>query len=93
MRTIWKYDIPLVEETHIVMPKGAKPLTAQMQDDRIYLWALVDTDTTSYLRHSFAVVGTGKKVFFDPSGYIGTVQLTGALDGMVFHVFDLGETA
>jgi hypothetical protein len=80
MKQIYKYQI--IHGT-VLMPKGAKILTAQIQDDKPVMWALVDTSQPMKPRN-FEVMYTGQN--FDDTGlkYIQTVQ-----DGpLVLHIFE-----
>jgi hypothetical protein len=80
MKQIYKYQV--IHGT-VLMPKGAKILTAQIQDDTTVMWALVDTSQPMEPRN-FEVMYTGQG--FDDTGleYIQTVQ-----DGpLVLHIFE-----
>ena len=91
MKTIFKYEVaPRVAPNNptvtLALPEGAKVLTAATQNDRIFLWAEVDTDKPVEKRF-FQVFGTGHEM---PTGmgidraYINTVFI----DWMVFHVYE-----
>lgn len=100
MTTIWKYKLTYklgapLEEQELEMPMGAAPLTVQMQEDALCLWAIVNPEAPK-LNHKVYVFGTGGRLpDIDPTvthryrhgyierGYIGSVQ-----DGpYVWHVF------
>lgn len=83
METIWKFVIPLKDESKISMPKGFKILSCQKQQGEICVWARVN-DKAKQVEVSFAVVGTGHPYPSDAWNYVGTV-----VDGdfYVWHVF------
>lgn len=87
MKVIWKYAVKMQDEQEIEMPKNAKMLTVQVQNDVPCIWALVDPNETKELV-KFRIVGTGNE-FEDAmvmdSRYIGTFQLP--LHSLVFHLF------
>lgn len=79
----------------LIMPKGAKILTVQLQkfrgeyDGTPCIWALVDSKAETETR-SFQIIGTGIFDYFSeahPKKYIGTYQLNNI--GIVHHVFEL----
>lgn len=83
--TIWKYQIPLVDEFTLRMPKGACILTVQAQNNHGCLWAMLNPEAEPEERR-FCVVGTGDPM---PPGvqYVGTYQQE---EGMfVWHVFEV----
>jgi len=84
MKTIWKFELMNVIE----MPKGAKILSLQTQDDTPYIWALVDPDVEKEKR-IFSINGTGHPLiyFTAEDNYIGTYQLP--YRGLVWHVFEI----
>lgn len=85
MKTIYKYEIsPGIESFE--MPVGAEVLTVQAQNDKPYLWALVDTTEKAVEMRKFGVYGTGHNMPQEPGEYVGTFQLHGG--SLVFHVFD-----
>ena len=95
MLTIWKYPLELTDSTQqIAMPKGAKILTVQMNDTKICIWALVDSDAETDYR-DFKIYGTGHAIYqsIEDLAYVGTVQmgLLGPLGKsiLVWHVFEL----
>lgn len=83
---IWKYPIPLGTSS-LRMPRGARLLCVQMQENMGYLWALVDQSSPLVDRH-IAIVGTGWTLESLPGEYVGTLQA----DGYVWHIFDRGKS-
>lgn len=82
MKTIYKYPLQVADEQQIEMPMDAQLLDIQVQNSKIVLWALVNTDN-SMCKRTLIMRGTGHKVGY-PGPYIATIQY-GAL---VLHVFD-----
>jgi hypothetical protein len=82
MKRIYKYEL---KEGSVEMPIGAKILSTQTQNDRPYIWTLVDIDAECEFRN-FAIVGTGHDFpEADDFTYINTIQ-----DGQfVWHIFEL----
>lgn len=85
--TIWKYRLTTTDTQYAEMPKGAKILAVQMQNEVPCLWALVDPDQPK-MKVKIAIFGTGHPID-ERWGlkYIGTYQLNGGL--LVFHVFEM----
>jgi hypothetical protein len=84
MKTIWKWK--LQPEIIINMPKSAKILTVQTQNNEPQIWALVDPNKKLYPR-TFCVYGTGHKLPDNPGKYINTFQIDDK-EKLVFHVFE-----
>ena len=55
------------------MPSRAKILTVQLQYDRPFIWALVNTDNNS-LDRIISIYGTGHDISGLEGNYIGTFQ-------------------
>jgi hypothetical protein len=85
--TIHKYPLEMADEFTIDMPKDARILSVQMQRGVPMIWALVDT-TEKEVSHRFALRGTGHDCSGLYYAFVGTFQ-TG--NGLVFHLFDLGD--
>jgi hypothetical protein len=84
MKTIWKYQIPVADTFHLMMPEGAQVLTVQMQGGVPTLWCVVEPDAPQEQRW-FEMRGTGHLVG-EVGDYIATIQLHGG--ALVFHVFN-----
>lgn len=82
--TIWKYLLDIADIQIINLPGHSKPLSVQVQNGELCLWALVEE--TMPLRWSWRVriVGTGHP-FPDylTCQFLGTVQM----GPLVWHVF------
>ena len=89
MKTIWKFELELRTIQHVIMPPGALILTAQMQKDKLCIWALVDPEEIPEVRKLY-VYGTGHPIDdkLDRMFHVATVQ-----DGVyVWHVFESTST-
>jgi hypothetical protein len=81
--SIWKYNLRVVYCQQIQIPRGATPLTVQMQDGVPRLWCRVpDTEAPKDLVE-INTIGTGWKMLVDPGQYIATVQI----ENLVWHYF------
>jgi hypothetical protein len=88
MKAIWKFT--LQQHIRLPIPKGAKLLDVQTQNEHPQAWFLVDPEQPEEDR-IFRVYPTG--VGFDDSGltYTGTFQIKGG--ALVFHVFEEARAA
>ena len=86
-RQVWKYSLAVETRQDVMMPKGARVLTVQVQQGQPCVWALVDphTDPDDYWPVTLCTYGTGHPMPGDPGEYVGTFQLSGG--ALVFHVF------
>jgi len=85
MQIIYKYPlcVRMGGKSEVYLPKGAKFLDVQLQDDIPTLWALIDTDA-DYEFVKLLTIGTGIYLPREPTGeYIATYQD----GGLVWHVF------
>ncbi len=71
------------------MPKGAVILSVGQQNDRPFVWALVDPAAPPSGRQ-IVIVLTGWETAADPGRFLGTIHLHQGRT--VAHVFDMGET-
>ena len=81
MATIWKFPVVIATEHVLMMPKDAQILTVQVQDEKVYLWALVDPENERE-PVTIRAFGTGWEINHE-GVYIGTVQLL----TLVWHFF------
>lgn len=87
VRQVWKFEID-PKKFIVEMPKDAEVLTIQTQNEKPYVWALVNPDAHTELRQ-FEVYGTGHNIHYDMGAerkYINTFQLQGG--SLVFHLFE-----
>ena len=90
MRTIWKYEVPILDDFTLDLPLGAKVLCTDMQWNTPFIWVLVDPEEPT-ATYRFALRGTGH----DASGlsadhHIGSFLLHGG--ALVFHLFQAAPT-
>ena len=83
MKTIYKYDMPILDMWTVLMPVGAEVLSVGVQEGRLRLWAMVET-TAPVMERVFYVCGTGNPVNIGSARFIGTVQM----DFFVWHIFE-----
>ena len=80
MKTVYKYKI----EKGLTLPRGAEVLKVGIQNNDFCLWALVDTESDTCIRH-FEIYGTGHPVEgANELNHLGTI-FEGAF---VWHVFE-----
>jgi len=97
MRTIHKYKLDDVAHANIIdMPEYAEILTAQVQGNDIYIWAMHDTVDGDFphpedkiVKRKFHIYGTGWEIPDESYAhnrlqYIATVQMS----PLVWHVFE-----
>lgn len=88
MKKVYKYPFEITDEQTIEMPKGAKILTAQVQQGTPTIWALVDPAESQTESVNIRTHGTGHSI---PDSecleYINTIQVYGGQ--LIFHVFKL----
>lgn len=87
MRTIYKYELAIVDRLSVDMPEGAVVLSVQTQHEALCVWAIVDPDRST-ARYHFRIVGTGypaDDLARENLSYVGTAQMAGG--NLVWHVF------
>lgn len=85
MKSIYKYQLSVIHFEKLSLPEGAEILDIQYQDDKLMLWALVDTPVTKQVKRTFQIFGTGQAILPANRKYLKTVQ-----DGaFVWHVFEV----
>lgn len=92
MRTIYKYNLQIFDTQYIQLPKEAKILCVQTQNDKPQLWAEVDTTKPPAEMRMIEIFGTGNPMSEEIGQsriYISTFQLQ---DGLVFHVYEYTGT-
>lgn len=84
MKTVYKYQLELVDDQTIKLPVGFEILSIQDQRGKIEMWCLVD-DLALKLDFKFKIVGTGHPIHFDKSEWrhYSTVQK----GELVWHIF------
>lgn len=87
---IWQYNLSIVGQQNIIMPKGAELLSVSVQHGLPALWARVD-ETAGMVPRAIVLIETGRRGNEGQKKlqFIGTVLLD---DGdYVAHFFDGGE--
>lgn len=93
-QSIWKFTLEVEDYQKILMPKGARILSVQTQNNKPCIWAICNTETDEKEEHEFEIYGTGNPFyeghhFGKGFRFIGTFQLmNGAFVG---HLFELEE--
>jgi len=83
--TIWKYPLEVTGMQHVLVQRGARLLSVQVQVTTPCLWALVDPKAPKESR-AIITLGTGNPAPNVLGAFLGTYQMhNGAL---VFHVFE-----
>lgn len=84
MKRIFKYQLKVLGESIVFLPKGYKILSLSTQDDVITFWAAVDPYATKVERRIFIYRTGHAAVEFNNLTFMGTVQMD---NGLVWHVF------
>ena len=91
MRTIYRYE--LLQDGKIKMQPNEIVLSVKWWKGTISIWTIADTQAKqSPVTREFAVIGTGHETpeTCQIGNFIDTILIPEM--GMVFHIFDLGET-
>lgn len=85
---IYKYNIEIDDTFELLLPKGAKILSIQVQRNKQKIWALVDTDNKLEKR-KFVMYGTGYTIKENTNNlnHIGTFQMH--MGELILHVFEI----
>lgn len=94
MKKVFKYSMDFGDTPTVWLPKGAKILMANEQNNsikynkKLYLWAVIDTDEKETEERKFRIAGTGH-----PLGEmynlkpISTIFTEG--DSLIWHIFEV----
>ena len=84
MRKIYKYELERTDAQYIHLPIGYKMLAVKIQNDRIFLWALVDDSNTS-VKVKIRIFGTGNPIEDESNlEFIDTVEDS----SFIWHIFE-----
>lgn len=87
--TIFKYPIEIENFFAIEMPKGAKVLSVGVQNNKPYIWAMINENKKE--KRMFRLMGTGHPTYQKEKDlhFIGTFQLK-EKNGKIFvgHLFE-----
>jgi hypothetical protein len=96
MKQIWKYELDVAQLSPVDMPQGAIVLRVGVQNGKIFIWSMHDTDMEREdiyprAKRNFTTVGTGWQ--FDAGIgpiYYGSVSIPDtAIGELVFHIFEV----
>ena len=76
------FEHPIPDTTPLRLPRGARILKLDVQNDTPTIWAAVDPDADQVVR-SVAIVGTGGSMPPEHFEYVDSVQL----GPLVWHIF------
>lgn len=85
MKVIYKYNL----KPTVLLPKDALILKVAMQNDGLYIWAIIDPNEKTHIEREFQVVATGDPFDYNRLKYtfIDTV-----FDGpLVWHIFEVND--
>ena len=89
-KRIWKYVLPINDKVAILMPRGARILSVQMQGEILCLWALCDPAEPLQNDRYFRVAGTNHPIDDnDDLFYLDSVQMRASEVRLVWHVFEI----
>ena len=85
---VYKTTLKVTDRQVVMVPRGAKFLTAQIQRGEPQLWFLCD-EKEPITNRIIAIYGTGHPLPEDPGEYISTFQELGG--DLIWHVFAIRE--
>ena len=87
MKKIFKYPIEIVDEQVLVLPLGARVLSAIAQGDDLVVYALVEPTVEFKKNVEIRIVGTGHDVTFDLQKFkfLNSISTWGGR--LIWHVF------
>ena len=92
VKAVWKFHLEVTEWQHIKMPEGAEPLSVQIIDNRLWLWAMVDVDATE-TRRLFRTLETGQRIStYEARGLAHVATYQSLAGGFIYHLFDCVST-
>lgn len=89
MLTIYKYPIPIEDNFTISLDRNAKVLCVQTQNDKPFIWVMLDDKEPIKVEKEFWLRGTGHDCEevqpYTGVKYVGTFQMRNGT--IVFHLF------
>lgn len=82
MKTIWKFELTFAEKQMLMMPIEVEPLSAQLQNGILCLWARVDSKAPKQPTE-IILNTTGNELHPETGIFVDTVQV----QGLVVHVY------
>ncbi len=88
-RIIYKKTLRIEDRCYVSMQQNSTVVHAEEQDEEIVIWYLCNSEEPK-VQHLFSIQGTGWPLpeFVSSKQYFRTVQMK---NGLVWHIFDLGE--
>ena len=83
-RTIWKYQIPVLEDFTIGLPEGAEIIRFANEGGKLWLWAIVQPDAPHVPRHLLAFK-TGAEMPQIPLRYLGCAAIYIQAELMLYY--------
>lgn len=86
-KVIWKFPLSMTDWQDIMVPRGAKIISAGQQHDQLVVWAIVDDEYADEKEaRAIYINGTGHPMDGIPAAatFIGTVETHGH---WVWHIF------
>jgi hypothetical protein len=94
MKAIYKYRLPFMEKSKVVMHGGSTIIRVAGEDGAIWLWAIVDTDEV-LVERTFHLYKTGGEMPSDIDKYTyhgcGAIFIQMELMMYVFENFGIGD--
>jgi len=86
MRKIFKYEFKIKDIQEIEISGFRKILKISEQNEKLYLWCLVETLDKDITPLKVSIFGTGQEINFETPihSYLDTILMT---DGLVWHIF------
>jgi len=90
MEKIYKYklDDPFSE---IILPVGSRILNAGIQNDEMFMWAIVNTENGVSEVRRFYYVNTGDEIVY-PLYALDYINTATSRNGIVWHIFEIAES-
>lgn len=86
MRRIYKYTLVLTAAQRLTLPADSKILSVETQEDKVVLYAMVDTTQKGLTEYMVEIVGTGNCLWdLNQDDFVGTVKLQEGR--FMFHIF------
>jgi hypothetical protein len=87
MKVIYKYKLEPLDLQTVTLPKGYEIVSAQMQYNDLFLWALVDKFAKEDEVVEIEILATGSPIpeYVGARKFISTVQMHGGR--LVWHIF------
>lgn len=85
MRTIWKYELKILDDQIVEVPFCSEFLSLHTQNGKPCIWVYVDSEETKKEKWHISMFGTGHEVSGHFAKFLGTILTHG--DALVWHAF------